>query len=179
MEDSNKMIGIVVAILVSVILVGVVFAIVSFSNSAKDSAMDDLAAAMGQMDQSKFDKFDNGMLSGSQVAAALSEFKGTPVIFIVETKNGSKRNYLARDGGAAAPASDAADSVSADFGTDPYITGPTLDMAWDSVESYNVDFRPIKNSASADFIKLTAKFDCKLIKDANDQTIGIYAKQRP
>lgn len=178
MEDSTKMIQIVVAILVAVIIVGVVFAVVAFSNSAKDSAMDDLTAAIGQMDQSKFDKFDNGMLSGSQVVAALTEFKGTPVIMIVETKTGSKRNYLARDGGSAPPASDASDSVSADFGTDPYITGPALDQAWDSTDSYNVDFRPAKNAASADFIKLTAKFDCKLIKDANDQTIGIYAKQR-
>lgn len=179
MDESNKIIGIVVGILVSVIIVGIVFALVAFGNSAKDDSMDDLAAAMGQMDQAKFDKFDNGMLSGSQITAALTEFKGTPVIFIVETKNGSKRNYLARDGGVATPAHDAADSVSADFGTDPYVTGPALAMDWDSSASYNVDFRPTKNSASADFIKTTAKFDCKLIKDANDQTIGIYAKQRP
>jgi hypothetical protein len=179
MEEGSKMMLIAVAVLIVVIIVGAVFMIVSNANTAVTDSMDDLTAAMGQMDQSRFDKFDNSVLSGAQVVSALTEFKNMPTMIIIETIASDGRNYLARHNGSATPAWDADDSTGLTWDdAAPYILGGVLVSDYDAADKYNTDFKPTKTASSPDFVKTTAKFDCKLIKDANDATVGIYARQR-
>lgn len=167
MDEANKMIPIIVGVIVAVILIGVVFAIISFSNNAKENAMEDLAAGIGQMDQTKFEPYDNSEQSGSVLSSALVSFKGQPTAIVIKTKAGEQVNYLA-----------ALEGLPSDPGADEQYVTAELKEDWDSAENYNVNFKDTKKAASKNFIKPTARYQCWLIKNANEETIGFYAVQK-
>ncbi len=157
MEESTTLAKIAIAVIILVVIIGVVFGIIVFGQNTADSANERLATQVGQMENSEFDTFDNTDIAGSKVLDALTRFKGQPVGIIVKTKaDTAGTNYLAKLSAAATPA-----ELNADWDTTDYVT----------------DFAKTKNSASPQFIKKTAKFHCVLIKNANEEIVGILADQ--
>jgi hypothetical protein len=156
------------------ILVGIVFALIRYASSTKDDAMDNLTAAVGQMDQLKYNGYDNVTVKGAAVSSALYEFDSQPCAIIVKTKAAANptTNYLAAL--TAVPSAIESSGDLAGF----YKGEFKLDATTNQFSAYRRDFSVTKdNKLTSTYIKSTANFKSTLIKDANGTTIGIFFEQ--
>ena len=174
MNEGNDIIKIAIGVIAVLILVGIVFALIRYAASTKDDAMDNLTSAVGQMDQLKFNGYDNVTVKGAAVSSALYEFDSQPCAIIVKTKAATNptTNYLAE-----LTAIPTAIESSGDL-NGFYKGSFKLDAATNEFSSYRRDFSVTKdNKLTSTFIKPTASFKSTLIKNESGVTIGIFFEQ--
>jgi hypothetical protein len=174
MNEGNDIIKIAIGVIAVLILVGIVFALIRYASSTRDDAMDNLTSAVGQMDQLKFNAYDNVTVRGAAVTSALYEFDGQPCAIIVQTRatTNPTTNFLAEL--SAIPTAIESSGDLRGF----YKGAFSLDATTHDFSEYRRDFSITKdNRLTSTYIKPTANFRATLIKDENGTTIGIYFEQ--
>lgn len=196
--ESNKLIWIGVALLLVVIIASAIFTVLNMGQRSKDESLDKITNVIGNMDLAQFNQYDQKVVSGSIAASSLENFKSQSVTIFVRTNNGYLVRYLA---GAAKTVGTVSILPTTPFtqtghaGTDTvgtadwaikdgrmpsqgYFSG-FLSTDWDAPTVYNQDFSKISRPAEPQYIKPTGRFAAVLIRDSNDQIIGISFSQRP
>lgn len=174
MNEGNDIIKIAIGVIAVLILVGIVFALIRYASSTKDDAMDNLTSAVGQMDQLKFNGYDNVTVKGAAVSSALYEFDSQPCGIIVKTKAATNptTNYLAEFTSVPTAVESSGDLKGF------YKASFKLDTTTNQFTGYRRDFSVTKdNKLTSTFIKPTASFKSTLIKNESGVTIGIFFEQ--
>lgn len=187
--SSGAKIGIILIILCS--LIAIVFALLTMMKNITNTGSSQLQNGLDQMLASQFQDYDQKIITGTQVASAMSIFDGQPVAFVVRTTASNKASkaycYGALiTGTTEANAEQDSDGKVYTVATST-ITGAkeagagfytlSLDVSKGSY-AYNLNIKPTKTSGTSTYIRSSAKFMSELIHDSTGDTIGIVFTQQ-
>ena len=193
MEDIATIAKIVIILVILCSVVAIVFALVTMLKKMANSNSAQLQNGMGQIQDSQFQDYDQAVITGTQVMAAMKIFEGQPVAFRVvtgvqqsgvscahTTNPGYGTNYgaLLVGVGTSKDADQASDgkiypmtkTLTKDPGKSYYKCD--LDVTTGSFQ-YNLNTKPTTTSGSCTYIRSSAKYLAELIKDSTDTTVGI------
>lgn len=193
MEDIATIAKIVIILVILCSVVAIVFALVTMLKKMANSNSAQLQNGMGQIQDSQFQDYDQSVITGTQVLAAMKIFEGQPIAFRVVTgvqqsgvscKHTTNPQYGTNYGallvgvGAAKDADQASDgkiypmtkNLTKDPGKSYYKCD--LDVTTGSFQ-YNLNTKPTTTSGSCTYIRSSAKYLAELIKDSTDTTVGV------
>ena len=178
---------IAIALIVVGVIIGIIFVILGFTRGATNQGVSSVQNAMDQMNSSVFDDYDQQILSGTQVSAALKLFEGRPIGMVVVTTLSSKAtapyglNYGALfhgvDSTATPPYSITVTALQTNRNGASFYT-QNLQVGTDGTMKYNMNTIQTKKSGTNEFIRPTAKFLAELIKDTSGTVTGICFTQQ-
>ena len=182
MQDWNEGVKIAVTAIVIVVIIGLVFGFLYMTLNANARSQERLASSLTDFDKRAFDQYDQTEIAGSQVIAAIKQFRDQAVAVLVETKADPGRvvNYCGTIGaaGATAPApfSGAASAtiLPADNGNGKYVISGSR-VVWKESQNYNTQNTVRKSSR--EYINPAGKFAANLVYDDNNEVIGVYFRQ--
>lgn len=168
---------IAVALIILGVLISVAFIILGFVRGTTQTGISSVQNSMDQMTLSRFDDYNQRILSGTQVKSAVQLFSGEAIGIVIQTTAGGTTayNYGAVLQGFTANATNktfektmaAADTA-----------GSTVTMNYGSASiAYNLVTTPLDATGNNPYVRGTAKFMAKLIKDSTGTIIGIYFGQ--
>lgn len=165
------------------IVVGIVFTLVPTIRGGSNQATTQVVNGTDALLASEFDEYDQGEPNGTKVKNSIQMYKGRPLAIVIGTlkcTNGGTENsgycYNAVIEGADGSEGDALRKVDLGELSGTCFTDKTL-KSGDSGIEYNASTSPLTSSSSDSYVKSTAKFKSYLIKDGNEEVIGIYFKQ--
>lgn len=187
--SSGAKIGIILIILCS--LIAIVFALLTMMKNITNTGSGQLQNGLDQMLASQFQDYDQKIITGTQVASAMSIFDGQPVAFVVRTTASDKASKaycygVLITGATEASAEQASDGKVYTVATST-ITGAkeagagyytlSLDVSKGSY-AYNLNIKPTRTSGTSTYIRSSAKFMAELIHDSTGDTVGIVFTQQ-
>jgi hypothetical protein len=201
MEGIVEKIGVFgVVLLALAVLIGVGFGVFSIARNTANEGVVGVQDALGSMNESVFNDFDQKTLSGTQVLSAYNTMNGKPIAIIVKTCKGEWVNYNAlitpfsqtspKQLGApfqnmSREALSKQYTVSTSF-FDKTSAGIELahvmsDGGGDvskKIVLFNSVTTDMTKSGNQNYVTSTAKFSSYLVKDAGDTIIGIVFIQQ-
>lgn len=188
--SSGAKLGIILIILCS--LLAIVLSLLLMMKNITNSGSATLQSGLDQMLSSRFDDYDQRVVSGTQVSAAVKLFEGQSVGIVVVTGACQNSGATARGGynyGAVLDSHKTATETNNDgaayicstdmsnYKTDGN-TYYTIDLALkDGAVFYNMNIKPMSRTGSEPFVRDSAKFMAELIKDTTGTTVGICFTQ--
>ncbi|MGN2370176.1 hypothetical protein ACTFJW_08945 [Clostridium cagae] len=167
---------IAVALIILGVLISVAFIILGFVRGTTQTGISSVQNSMDKMTLSRFEDYDQKVLSGTQVKSTVKLFEGDAIGLCVQTtRSGTTAfNYGALLEGFTADTS-AKVYKKTMSGTD---TGSCYNMnyASDNIQ-YNLVSAPLNETGKDPFVRGTAKFMAKLVKDNTGTIVGIFFKQ--
>lgn len=187
--SSGAKIGIILIILCS--LIAIVFALLTMMKNITNTGSGQLQNGLDQMLASQFQDYDQKIITGTQVASAMSIFDGQPVAFVVRTNASDKASKAYCYGALIAGTTEAAAEQASDGKVytvaTSTITGAkeagagyytlSLDVSKGSY-AYNLNIKPTRTSGTSTYIRSSAKFMAELIHDSTGDTVGIVFTQQ-
>lgn len=168
---------IAVALIILGVLISVAFIILGFVRGTTQTGVQNVQNSMDQMTLSRFEDYDQKILSGTQVKSAVKLFEGEAIgICIQTTKSGTTAfNYGALLQGFTA---DNTNKVYKKTMTASEESGScyVMNYASDNIQ-YNLVSSPMTETGKDPYVRGTAKFMGKLIKDNTGTIVGIFFKQ--
>lgn len=177
MSDGAK---IAITLIILGVLISIVFTILSFTRNATNQGVSAVENSMNAMQLSRFDDYDQKIISGTQVNSALKLFEGQPIALVVRTRAqlsasaNTGHNYGALLAG----------TNTTTFITPAMVKGAgnswyTVDIALSASNTitYNTNYLNTTISGNPQFIRTTAKFTAELVKDSTDSIVGICFTQ--
>lgn len=159
------------------VLISVAFIILGFVRGTTQSGITSVQNNMDQMTLSRFETYDQKIMSGTQVASAVKLFEGEAIGICVQTsKSGTKAyNYGALLAGFTA------DPITKTYSktmTPAEEATPAYILNYGSATiSYNLTSAPLSETGKDPYVRGTGKFMAKLIKDDTGTIVGIFFKQ--
>lgn len=202
MEGIVEKIGVFgVVLLALAVLIGVGFGVFSIAKNTANEGVVGVQDALGAMNESVFNDYDQKTLSGTQVLSAYNTMNGKPVAIIVKTCKGEWINYnalvspfaagtgikqvAAPFGGLSKDASTKQYSSTVSF-FDKTAAGTEVNLVLSTgggdtskqVVLYNNVTTEMTKSGNTNYVTSTAKFSCFLVKDPGETIIGIVFIQQ-
>lgn len=200
MEDgASKGIFLGIALIIVAAILGVALAIFSISRNTANDGVVNVQGALGSMNESIYNDYDQKVVVGSQIMSAYNSFNGKTIAIVVKTCKGSWINYNA----CISPFSKATsfketavpfkgfslDAISKQYTfSDSYIDStsaginPTFVLDGSTAEKqtvvYNNSTAALSKSGDVNYVSSTSKFNSYLIRDASDDVIGIAFVQQ-
>jgi len=150
--------------------------------NANARSQERLASNLTDFDKRAFDQYDQAEIAGSQVIAAIKQFRDQAVAVLVETRAdpGKVVNYNATIGaaGTTAPAPFSGPASAAILPTNDGNGRFTLTgnrVVWKESQNYNTQNTTRKSSR--EYINPAGKFAANLVYDDNSEIIAIYLRQ--
>src|SRR5690606_27021886 len=151
---------IAIALIVIGVIISVIFVILGFTRGTTNQGITTVQTSMDSMSLAQFDDYDQQILSGTQVMAAVKLFEGRPVGTIIITKKSvaSKGyNYGAIFEDAVENATDGAmeipiSTLNTALGGNSYYT---LDLDADKLTSPYTNYLPMKSSGTDSYVRPT------------------------
>ena len=201
MEGIVEKIGVFgVVLLALAVLIGVGFGVFSIARNTANEGVVGVQDALGAMNESVFNDYDQKTLSGTQVVSAYNTFNGKPIAVIVKTCKGEWANYnaLITPFSATSPKQigNPFQNMSKDALSKQYVvtasyfdkTSAGIELAHvmsdgggdvsKKVVLYNNVTTDMTKSGNQNYVTSTAKFSSYLIKDAGDSIIGVVFIQQ-
>jgi len=200
MEGIVEKIGVFgVVLLALAVLIGVGFGVFSIAKNTANEGVVGVQDALGAMNESVFNDYDQRTLSGTQVISAYNTMNGKPVAVVVKTCKGEWVNYNAlvqpfaiSNKQTSAPFQNITkDALSKQYlVTSSYFdkTSAGIELAHvmsdgggdvsKKVVLYNNVTTDMTKAGNQNYVTSTAKFSSYLIKDAGDTIIGIVFIQQ-
>ena len=201
MEGIVEKIGIFgVVLLALAVLIGVGFGVFSIARNTANDGVVGVQDALGAMNESVFNDYDQRTMSGTQVVSAYNTFNNKPIAIIVKTCRGEWVNYNAlitpfsatNNRQLAAPFRDVTlEAASRQYNvTTSYFDRTTagLEVAYimsdgggdvsRRVVLFNNVNADMTRNGNQNFVSPTARFSSFLIRDAGGDTIGIVFVQQ-
>lgn len=195
--DLSKL-GIVLLILAAVIAIG--FAIFAIAKSMANDGVVGVQDAIGSMNESVYNDYDQKTVSGTQVLSSYNQMNGKPVAIIVKTCKGEWVNYNAlvspfSSGTGISQTAAPFSGISKDATSKQYSSSVSyfdktsasaevnLVMSTDAdigkrVVIYNNVTTNMQKSGNSNYVTGTAKFSSYLVRDPGDTIIGIVFIQQ-
>lgn len=175
--DLGEGARIAVDLIILGVLISVVFIILGFVRGTTQTGITSVQNSMDQMTLSRFNDYDQKVMSGTQVTSAVNLFSGDAVGVVVQTtKSGTTAfNYGALLEGFTADTTNKVFKKSittADESSSTYI----MNYASSNIQ-YNLVTAPLNETGKDPYVRGTAKFMAKLIKDSTGTIVGIFFKQ--
>lgn len=168
---------IAVALIILGVLISVAFIILGFVRGTTQTGVQSVQNSMDQMTLSRFEDYDQKILSGTQVKSAVKLFEGEAIGVVIQTsKSGNTAfNYGALLSGFTA---DATNKVYKKTISPSEESGSCylMNYASDNIQ-YNLVSSPMTETGKDPYVRGTAKFMAKLIKDSTGTIVGIFFKQ--
>ena len=177
MSDGAK---IAITLIILGVLISIIFTILSFTRNATNQGMSAVENSMNAMQLSRFDDYDQKVISGTQVISALKLFEGQPVCIVVRTR--ARLTAAANTGhnyGAMLTGSNAATFITtamAKTGSNSFYIANVALSASNTI-TYNTNYLNTTVSGNPQFVRTTAKFTAELVKDSTDSIVGICFTQ--
>lgn len=182
MQDWNEGIKIAITAIVIVVIIGLVFGFLYMTLNANARSQERLASNLTDFDRRAFDQYDQTEITGSQVIAAIKQFRDQPIAVLVETRAEPGRvvNYNATIGaaGTAPPAPFSGPASAAILPTDDgngrfVLSGNRV--VWKESQNYNTTNTTRKSSR--EYINPAGKFAANIVYDDNSEIIALYLRQ--
>jgi len=191
--DLSKL-GIVLLILAAVIAIG--FGIFSIAKGTANEGVVGVQDALGAMNESVFNDYNQKIVSGTQVVSAYNQMNGKPIAVIVKTCKGEWVNYNAlvlpfqiisspKDNSIpfVGIVKDASKQmvVSVSYFERVVAGNAEVNLSLttpDKTLMFNHDIKEMLSPGNVNYITGTAKFTSYLIKDPGDTVIGIVFIQQ-
>ncbi len=186
---------IAIALIVIGVIISVIFVILGFTRSTTNTGITTVQNSMDSMSLAQFDDYDQKIMSGTQVTSAIKLFEGRPVAIVVRTAlqltatAGSGHNYGALLGNITEE--DETEDTVISFVNSTAIAEteipqtPTEYAAYFRANlnttngiQYNFNKYPTTQTGTNTYVRPTAKFLAKLIKDDTDAIVGIGFTQQ-
>jgi len=179
-EDLSTGAKIAITMIVLGVLISIVFTALSFTRNATNQGLSSVENSMNAMTLSRFDDYDQKIISGTQVISALKLFEGQPIATVVRTRAqlaaaaNTGNNYGAVLVGA--NTTTFITSALVKSGTDSWYTA-NIALTASSTIDYNTNYINTQRSGNIAYIRPTAKFTAELIKDTTESIVGIVFTQ--
>lgn len=165
------------------IIVTIVFTLVPIIRGGSNQAITQVVNGTDALLASEFDEYDQGEPNGTKVKNSIQMYKGRPLSIVVGTlkctNNGTQNTgycFNAIMDGADGSEGDALRKIDLGDLQGTCFVDKTLKSTENGIE-YNASTSPLTDTTSDAYVKSTGKFKSYLIKDGNDEVIGIYFKQ--
>ena len=189
--SASAKIGITLIILVS--LLAIVLSLMSMMKNITNQGAASLQSGLDQLLETRFDDYDQQLLSGTQVKSAVKLFEGQSIGVVVVTKACQQSGATAAGGYCYGAVLSGYTSSATSLDGDVYKmttaitdmkgrgdTFYTLDLAVDTNSgalTYNMNTRPMDRTGADTFVRTSAKYMAELIKDSTGTTVGICFTQ--
>ena len=179
---------IAIALIVIGVIISVIFVILGFTRGTTNQGISGVSTSMDAMTLARFDDYDQKVISGTQVIAAVKLFEGQPVAMVVRTL--ATLDDHANAGQNYGAVLDGADAVAANrtYLTDPIVRDPastdsfyTVDLdknANGSLVSPNMIYTPMTNAGTDTFVRPTGRFLAEQMRDSTGTIVGICFTQQ-
>lgn len=195
--DINDAAKIGLCLLILVAIVAIVMHLLNVSNEQANTGSQKLAKSMAKIEKSEFNKYDQKTVTGVDVATAAKVFEGRPIaivhITLSKIKGGDSTGYnynclltnavnynTVGTRGRNLWQVDTEDTSNGGlhFVEEENCYHSRLEVDHDTGEyEYNNDISPINKVSTDSYITSTGAFKSNLIKDENNNIIGIVFKQ--
>lgn len=172
MEDISLSARIAIGLIVISVVITVIFTILGFTRGITTQGMGSFQNAMNQMSLSTYNDYDQKIMSGTNVKAAMKLFEGDSVAILIHTaKETTPRRF--NNYGAL---------LSGHSGTDPVkvtLSEKGTGESWytsdygETVTQYNLNSKNVEVKGNDEYIRPTAKFMSELVKSSTGDIIGI------
>lgn len=179
---AQDFIKIALGIIISALLVGITFKVIKPSTESIGSNLTSMEDNMAQMNTTEFNDYDKRTMKGNEVQAAAKLFSNRDYAVIIKTLAGgtSWYNYCAlldgtSDGGSDTPTTSKVSDE--DFKNDKCISDLSEDSSTGEIKHYR-DLSRITSKNKKEYVRPTASFDARLIRNANNEIVGIAFRQQ-
>ena len=157
-------------------VISLISTILNFSRSATSEQLGSVQGALTNIQLSTFDDYDQKSKYGSQISSILSYFRQRDIAVVVRTKSSGTKayNYGCLLEGATRGQGANGSGVVYTL-TLPNKVNIAVDAA--GVKTHNVNFLPTQQTGTETFIPTTATFRSELIKDINNEIVGVCLTQ--
>ncbi|RJX39148.1 hypothetical protein D3P09_16785 [Paenibacillus pinisoli] len=176
---------IAIALIVIGVIISIIFVILGFTRGTTNQGITTVQNSMDSMSLAQFDDYDQKIMSGTQVVAAIKLFEGRPVAQLVRTTSflGANPSLDTRGGhnyGALLTGATLDTSTKLYTKTTIAKKGSHYEVGLESTDGikYNMYYLPTTQSGTASFVRPTAKFLAELIKDSTGTIVGICFTQQ-
>lgn len=170
---------IAIALVIIGVIIATVFVILGFTRGTTNQGITAVQNSMDSMSLAQFDDYDQSVMSGTQVLAGVKLFEGRPVGIVVRTKAaspvGAGYNYGVEFVGTNSTTK-MTSVITKPAGKNFYVLN--IDTGGGGSMTYNMNYLPMKNSGTDEFVRPTAKFLSELIKDSTGTIVGIAFTQQ-
>jgi hypothetical protein len=196
MRDENAAKGVNIGLMLIILaaVVAVIITIFTIGRNTANEGVSNLQGALGDMQTSIYNDYDQKTISGSQVTAAYNAFQGKPIAIIVKTCKGKWVNYNALvtpySGTSSEQVSPPFTDINYDSTSKQYSSGVSyfdqtsaaasvslvLSAAVDTdkqVVLYNNVTVGMYKNGNTNYVNPTAKYNSYIVRDAGDTIIGI------
>lgn len=202
-DDLSTGAKIGIGLIILCFLIAIVLSLLMVVKNITNSGANQMEGGLDQMMQSTYDDYDQKVVTGTKVKAAVKLFNAEPIAVIVNTRyNGENHIFdygLLIDLGKSSVTSPTKESVTGGFGdvykypssvglADANNVQVHVNMNDDGVtvagkaqagpNTWNLDTRPMASSGTNAFIRDSGKYMAYLIKDPTGTIIGIYFEQQ-
>ena len=182
---AKDFILIALGLLVSTLLVTITFKVIKPSTESIGTNLTAMQDSMVQMNQTEFNDYDQKTLKGSEVQSAVKLYQDRDYAICIETigSGTSYNNYCALVEGTSA-SSNSKEAPKANGVTDADFKENQLTVEGlaedDNGVLRNKNIKNINNKNSkTEYVRPTANFDARLIRNTNGEIVGIAFKQQP
>jgi len=177
---------IAIALIVIGVIISIIFVILGFTRGTTNQGITTVQNSMDSMSLAQFDDYDQKIMSGTQVVAAIKLFEGRPVAQLVRTTSfmGTTpnldtvggHNYGAILAGATLNSTTKLQTVSSVTKKGSFYEVGLRNTS--GVITYNMYYLPTTQSGTDAFVRPTAKFLAELIKDSTGTIVGVCFTQQ-
>lgn len=182
-------IGLVILCFLIVIVLSLLMVVKNITNSGANQ----MEGGLNQMMSTTYDDYDQKIVTGTKVKAAVKLFASDPIGIVIDTKyNNTEGKYVynyglkldscmgtgfhkdsaldSKWGDALVLQGTVANNATSRFNED----GVSIQGVAPTKAEYNLNTRPIAASGTTTFVRDNGKYQSYLIKDSTDTIIGIY-----
>ena len=165
-------------------VISLISTILNFSRSATSEQLGSVQGALTNIQLSTFDDYDQKSKYGSQISSILSYFRQRDIAVVVRTKSSGTKAYnygCLLEGATRGQGANGSGVVytltlpNKLEGQSWYKVNIAVDAA--GVKTHNVNFLPTQQTGTETFIPTTATFRSELIKDINNEIVGVALTQ--
>lgn len=198
-DDLSTGAKIGIGLVILCFLIAIVLSLLMVVKNITNSGANQMEGGLNQMMQTTYTDYDQKVVSGTKVTAAVKLFEGENIAIVVNTHfggNDSIYNYglILKAGGALGPmAADTNDTYgdTCEIGSVGSWTSSSGDTVFglrpdtvsygatpSSPAKFNLNTRPMEASGFPTYVRSNAKYMAYLIKDSTETIIGIYFDQQ-
>jgi ABC-type transport system involved in multi-copper enzyme maturation permease subunit len=200
-HEISTGIGIAIVIFFVVAVVAIALLLLAMVKNITNAGATQMQNSVTQILDSRFDDYDQQVVTGSRVKTAIKQFHGTDIGIIVKTTADLKsqsdtapygRNYGAlllnlNGGNPTSKSTKVTDGVSGDeyrcsaapgkaSASDAFYTA-AFDRSANQTLQFNNNIKPLSRSGYAGFVRDSASFQATLIQDPSGTKIGVVFEQ--
>lgn len=199
-DDLSTGAKIGIGLVILCFLIAIVLSLLMVVKNITNSGANQMEGGLNQMMQTTYTDYDQKVVSGTKVTAAVKLFEGENIAIVVNTHFGGADqntvyNYGLQLQGFASP-KDLDNDATKTYGKVMPLNGG-INSAWDggndfglrkdkvsygatpvSPAQFNLNVRPMEASGFPTYVRANAKYMAYLIKDSTETIIGIYFDQQ-